>query len=159
LAPLAAKVKNETRYPSEDILWTVLHDILGEERYAHLSPARQILLRNLLPGLEGLTPRQEAYVRHRASVDFVIYNRVSNRPVLAIEVDGFAFHEDNPAQLARDALKNEIRAARGLPLLRLPTTGSGEEDRIWRALDDAEAALAAAPSPRLDPFPRAQESS
>ncbi len=98
-------------------------------------------------------------MRHRASVDFVIYNRVSNRPVLAIEVDGFAFHEDNPAQLARDALKNEIRAARGLPLLRLPTTGSGEEDRIWRALDDAEAALAAAPSPRLNPFPRAQESS
>jgi hypothetical protein len=33
---------------------------------------------------------------------------VSNRPVLAIEVDGFAYHEDNPAQLTRDAIKNEI---------------------------------------------------
>jgi pyrrolidone-carboxylate peptidase len=58
--------------------------------------------------------------------------------VLAVEVDGFAFHENNPAQLARDALKNEILAARRLPLLRLPTTGSGEEERIRRALDDAE---------------------
>jgi pyrrolidone-carboxylate peptidase len=60
-------------------------------------------------------------------------------PVLAVEVDGFAFHENNPAQLVRDALKNDILAARGLPLLRLPTTGSGEEDRIRRALDNAEA--------------------
>ena len=138
LAPLAARVRNETRYRSEDIVWTVIQDILAEERYAHLSPVRQVLLRNLLPGLDGLTPQQEAYVRHRASVDFVVYNRVSNRPVLAIEVDGFAFHENNPAQLARDAVKNEVLAARGLPLLRLPTTGSGEEGRIRRALDDAE---------------------
>jgi hypothetical protein len=37
----------------------------------------QVLLRNLLFGLDGLTPRQEAYVRNRASVDFVVYNRVS----------------------------------------------------------------------------------
>jgi hypothetical protein len=83
LAPLAARVRNETRYRSEDIVWTVIQDILVEERYAHLSPVRQVLLRNLLPGLDGLTPQQEAYVRHRASVDFVVYNRVSNRPVLA----------------------------------------------------------------------------
>jgi very-short-patch-repair endonuclease len=138
LAPLAARVRNETRYRSEDIVWTVLHDILAEERYAHLAVVRQVLLRNLLSELDGLTPQQEAYVRHRASIDFVVYNRVSNRPALAIEVDGFAFHENNPAQLARDALKNEIVAARGLPLLRLPTTGSGEENRIRRALDEAE---------------------
>ena len=77
----------------------VLHDILTEDR-----PPRAVrLLRNLLAGLDGLTPRQEAYVLHRASVDFVRHgNRVSNRPVLAVEVDGFAFHENNPAQLARD---------------------------------------------------------
>jgi AAA domain/Protein of unknown function (DUF2726) len=139
LQPLAARVRNETGYRSEDIVWTVVHDILAEERYAHLAPVRQVLLRNLLPGLDGLTQEQESYVRHRASVDFVVYNRVSNRPVLAVEVDGFACHENNPAQLARDTLKNEILAARGLPLLRLPTTGSGEENRIRRALDDAEA--------------------
>jgi hypothetical protein len=52
--------------------------------------------------------RQETFVRHRASVDFVVYNRVTNHPLLAIEVDGFAFHENNPAQLKRDTLKDEI---------------------------------------------------
>lgn len=77
-------------------------------------------------------------MRHRASVDFVVYNRVTNDPLLAIEVDGFAFHENNPAQLERDAIKDEIFRAHRMPLLRLPTTGSGEDQRIRNALDDAE---------------------
>ena len=84
-------------------------------------------------------------MRHRASVDFVVYNRVSNRPVLAIEVDGFAYHENNPAQLVRDTIKKEILDARRLRLLRLATTGSDEERRIREALNDAEEA--AVPDP------------
>ena len=98
-----------------------------------------MLLQNLLPDLGRLTPAQRAYVQHRASVDFVVYNRVTNQPLLAIEVDGFAFHENNPDQRARDALKNEILDAHQMPLLRLPTTGSRERQQIRRALDDAEA--------------------
>jgi very-short-patch-repair endonuclease len=78
-------------------------------------------------------------VAHRASVDFVIYNLVTNRPLLTIEVDGFAYHENNPAQLERDSLKDEILHTYGMPLLRLPTTGSGEEQRIRTALDQADA--------------------
>jgi hypothetical protein len=77
-------------------------------------------------------------MRHRASVDFVVYHAVGNRPILAIEVDGFGFHENSRAQLGRDALKNAIFRTRGMPLLRLSTTGSEEEARIRQALDEAE---------------------
>jgi hypothetical protein len=139
LLPLAARLRKELKYPSEDIVWTVLHDIIAEPEYAHLTVSPQVLLQNLLPSLVRLTPEQTAYVRHRASVDFVVYNRVTNQPLLAIEVDGFAFHENNPDQLARDKLKNEILAAHQLQLLRLPTTGSGEHQKIRQALDNAEA--------------------
>ncbi|MGH3585211.1 MAG: AAA domain-containing protein, partial [Pseudonocardia sp.] len=139
LRPLAARLRNEMAYRSEDIAWTALHDILAEDRYTHLTVSPQVLVANLLRDRRGLTPRQESYVRNRASVDFVVYNRVTNEPLLAIEVDGFAFHENNPTQLERDALKNEIFRARRLPLLRLPTTGSGEDRRIRQALDEAEA--------------------
>ncbi|WP_312864466.1 AAA domain-containing protein [Saccharopolyspora phatthalungensis] len=139
LRPLAARLKKELKYPSEDIIWTVLHDILAEQQYAHLTVSCQILLRNLLSDLSRLTPEQLAYVRNRASVDFVVYNRVTNQPLLAIEVDGFAFHENNPAQLKRDLVKNEILRAYQMPLLRLPTTGSREAQRIREALDHAEA--------------------
>lgn len=126
-------------YKSEDIIWTALHDILAEDRYAHLTVGHQVLVRNLLVDLSRLTPRQEAFVQRRASVDFVVYNRVTNHPLLAIEVDGFAFHENNPAQLERDTLKNEILQIHQMPLLRLPTTGSLEDQRIRLALDAAEA--------------------
>lgn len=139
LRPLAARLRNEMKYKSEDIIWTALHDILAEDRYAHLTVSHQILVRNLLVDLSRLTPRQEDFVQRRASVDFVVYNRVTNQPLLAIEVDGFAFHEDNPIQLERDAIKDEILLAHQMPLLRLATTGSGENLRIRQALDAAEA--------------------
>ena len=139
LGPLAARLRKELKYPSEDIIWTVLHDIIAEQRYEHMNVSSQVLLRNLLTDLGGLTPAQQAYVQHRASVDFVVYNRVTNQPLLAIEVDGFAFHENSPDQRARDALKDEILDAHQMPLLRLPTTGSREGQRIRQALDNAEA--------------------
>jgi hypothetical protein len=139
LEPLAARLRRELRYPSEDIIWTVLREILAEQRYAHLTVSCQVLLRHLLPDLSGLTPEQTAYVKHRASVDFVVYNRVTNQPLLAIEVDGFAFHENKPDQLVRDADKNEILRAHQMPLLRLRTTDSGEYRRIRHELDKAEA--------------------
>ena len=80
----------------------MLHDILAEERYAHLTASAQVLLQNLLPNLNGLTARSgRSTCGDRASVDFVVYNRVTNQPLLAIEVDGFAFHENRPGQRAR----------------------------------------------------------
>jgi hypothetical protein len=139
LRQLKARLRHELKYQSEDIIWTVLHEIIAEQRYAHLTVSFQVLLRNLLPGLSRLTAAQLAYVKHHASVDFVVYNRVTNQPLLAIEVDGFAFHENNPEQLARDARKNAILEAHQMPLLRLATTGSGEERRIRQELDNAEA--------------------
>jgi hypothetical protein len=117
----------------------VLQDILTEPRYTHLTVIPQVLLRNLISDPATLTPAQLAYVRHRASVDFVVYNRVTNQPLLAIEVDGFEFHENKPEQRARDALKDEILNARQIPPLRLSTTGSREPQRIRQALNDAEA--------------------
>jgi len=138
LGPLAARLRKELKYPSEDIIWTVLFDIIAEQRYAHMTVSSQVLLRNLLPDLSRLTLAQRAYVQHRASVDFVVYNRITNQSLLAIEVDGFAFHEDRPDQQARDAVKDEILDAHQMPLLRLPTTGSQEYQQIRQALDNAE---------------------
>jgi very-short-patch-repair endonuclease len=139
LRPLATRLRRELKYPSEDIIWTVLHDIIAEQQYAHMAASSQVLLRNLLPDLSRLTLAQRSYVQHRASVDFLVYNRVTNQPLLAIEVDGFAFHENNPDQRARDERKDAILDAHQMPLLRLPTTGSREHQQIRRALDNAEA--------------------
>lgn len=135
LRTLKKRLRGEMPNPAEDIVWTLLHDILEEEPYVGLRTQPQLLLRNLLPDLGRLTAEEAAFVSHGASVDFVVYRGISRTPLLAIEVDGFAYHENDPRQLARDALKDAILAEHGLPLLRLPTTGSGEAERIREALD------------------------
>ena len=137
LQPLAARMQTASAFASENIMWTLLLDILAEEPYKDFAIARQVILRNLLPDLSGLTTAQAAYVRNRASVDFVIYNRITYRPVLAIEVDGFAFHEGDEKQKVRDSLKDEILLAHSVQLLRLPTTGSGEPNLIRQRLSAA----------------------
>lgn len=135
LNSLAGRLRRTTRYRSEDIGWTVLNDVLADPAYVGLEAVPQVLLINLFADLAGLSEEQAAYVRNRASVDFVVYNKVTKRPLLAIEVDGFAWHENNPIQRARDALKDRIFQHYDLSLLRLKTTGSGEEARIRARLD------------------------
>jgi hypothetical protein len=137
LQPLARRLETSRPYKSENIMLTLLHEILAEDPYTDCLVACQVLLRNLLPDLARLTPEQAAYARRRASIDFVIYNKIAMQLALAIEVDGFEFHENNPAQQVRDSLKNAICAVYGRRLRRLPTTGSGEADLIRRELDAA----------------------
>ncbi|GAA0846313.1 hypothetical protein GCM10008915_52290 [Bifidobacterium pullorum subsp. gallinarum] len=48
------------------------------------------------------------FVRNRSSVDIVIYHKLDRSLALAIEVDGFAFHENNPEQLKSDEKKKKF---------------------------------------------------
>ena len=60
---------------------------------------------------------------------------MTGRLVLAIEIDGWQYHGNSEQQQQRDARKDSIMAAYGVPVLRLPTNGSGEERLIREALD------------------------
>lgn len=69
-----------------------------------------------------------------AHVDFMIYNKISKKPVLAIEVDGFKYHKEGTRQAQRDKMKDHIFKSYNIPLLRLPTNGSGEREKIEEML-------------------------
>ncbi|WP_433193992.1 AAA domain-containing protein [Nocardia sp. CA-107356] len=135
LRPLMARIRRRSRFLSEDIIATVLEGLLQEQNYLGLAIRTEVLVRNLLPDISKLTAVEARYVNNRARFDFVVFNRVTKRWVCAIEVDGFEHHENDPAQLARDALKNNVCTKYRIPLLRLPTTGSEEIPRIRAALD------------------------
>jgi superfamily I DNA and/or RNA helicase len=126
---------NSSRHKSENIMHTLLDMILQESRYKDFQLANQVLLLNLFPNLTILEEEEQRFVRHRASVDFVVYHKFDNSPALAIEVDGFAFHENNPKQLERDKKKEKIFEKYGVSLYRFPTTGSGEETKLRELLD------------------------
>lgn len=68
-------------------------------------------------------------------LDFLIYNRIGKKPVLAIEVDGYEYHNEETVQASRDLLKNHIMELYEIPLLRVKTNGSGEREKIIEMLD------------------------
>ena len=68
-------------------------------------------------------------------LDFLIYNRISKKPVLAIEVDGYEFHKKDTVQASRDLLKDHIMDLYEIPLLRFKTNGCGEREKIVGMLD------------------------
>lgn len=68
-------------------------------------------------------------------LDFLIVNRVSKQPVLAIETDGYSYHNNATEQHQRDLMKDHILSSYGLPLLRLSTKGSGEKAKVLYVLN------------------------
>ena len=92
-------------------------------------------LRLLITSATNLTPEQKQYAsRSWTHLDFLVYDTVSHKAKLAIEVDGNQFHHAESIQGQRDSLKNTILSSIGLPLLRLSTTGSQEKEKIAQAL-------------------------
>ena len=89
----------------------------------------------LIRDYEKLTIEERRYATHpNTHVDFLIYNRITKAPVLAIEVDGFHDHKQGTRQAERDRMKDDIFAKYAIPLLRLPTNGSGEIQKIKNIL-------------------------
>jgi hypothetical protein len=134
LISLKAKMNPHARYQSEEAIRVLLEEILIQPDYEQYSYVHGMLLRNLLNNVELLTPEELSFVNHRASLDFVVFYKHGKTCALVIEVDGVAFHENNPEQLRRDALKDAILVKYKIPILRLPTNGSGEREKIEKAL-------------------------
>ena len=62
-------------------------------------------------------------------------SRIGKKPVLAVEVDGYEYHNEKTVQASRDLMKNHIMELYEIPLLRFVTNGSGEKERIIEMLD------------------------
>jgi ATP-binding protein len=130
-----AKWADRRRSPAENVAEQCLRDVLAEARYARFGYQTQVFLRDALPNTRRLNEEQRSFVFRDSALDFGVYSRVTKRLLLAIEVDGWTFHGMNEEQQRRDALKDSIMSAYGVPVLRLPTIGSGEEQKIREALE------------------------
>ncbi len=97
-----------------------------------------VSLAALVKDYAPLTEDECEYARNPLThIDFLLFGQMDKQPILAIEVDGTAFHRTGSKQEARDEKKNSIMEKCGLPLLRLPTDGSREEEKIRSALQTA----------------------
>ena len=130
------KHKKVSDYDSENLMYALIEDIICDDMYASLDVVCHFPLKMLIKNLELLTKQERFYVQNPAShLDFLIYNRIGKKPVLAIEVDGYQYHKKGTAQIARDRMKDHIMRLYGIPLLRFQTNGSGEKEKIVEMLD------------------------
>ena len=131
-----AKWADRRRSPAENVADLCLREVLADPKYSTFGYHTEVPLWEALQNTRRLSEEQRAFVFTDSALDFGVFSRVTGRLVLAIEVDGWEYHGNNKEQQQRDARKDSIMAAYGVPVLRLPTNGSGEERRIREALDE-----------------------
>lgn len=131
LDKLSKSLLNRRKYKSEQIMDTILYKEFMKDEYIDYEYTGECLLRELLKNMDNLTEREKRIINNRASIDFVIFDKMDKKPRLLIEVDGFEYHENKPEQIERDKLKNSIVEKNNLKLLRFETgRKSYDEDKI-----------------------------
>lgn len=121
---------------SENLMYSVIRDVLCYERFSKYDVVMHIPLRMILSDLQKLNTRELSFAtNHLSHVDFLIFSRLTHQPLLVVEVDGFTYH-NNEKQKERDRIKNEILSKYSIPILRLSTIGSGEKEKLISALDN-----------------------
>lgn len=120
---------DDSRFKAEQIVASLLRDLLSQDSYRSMMFHSQIALNQLVSVEQGdFSPSEKSFMRNRASCDFVIYYKVGKTPLGVIEVDG-GYHQES-IQIERDELKNSILKKCNLPLLRLRTIDSDIEGKL-----------------------------
>lgn len=130
--------ESESEYESENLTFNLIEKIrTSYPHLSHIKALRNYPLRYLISDTSALSEREAKYALHPSThIDFLIINRVTKEPLLAIETDGYSFHNEQTEQFKRDCMKDKILENYGLPLLRLSTVGHSEEQRIVSALNN-----------------------
>ncbi len=129
------KHKRISEYDSENLMYSVIQEVLSEEALSSIGCAVHVSLATLVRDYEPMTEEERKYARNPLThVDFLLFNQMDKQPVLAIEVDGIGIHEAGSKQAERDMKKNSVLEKCAVPLLRLRTDGGGEKEKIRTAL-------------------------
>ena len=126
-----------SEYDSENLTFSLIENILSNyPKFSHLGVFCHTPLRNVIRDWSFLNEQERKFISHYSThLDFLIINHVTKKPVLAIETDGYTYHNNETEQYQRDLLKNHILDVYGLPLLRLRTNESREKEKIVNCLN------------------------
>ena len=130
------KYKKVSEYDSENLMYSLIEEIIANNRYSSLDVVCHFPMNMLIKNPKLLNEQECRYAMNPAThLDFLIYNRIAKRPVLAIEVDGYEYHKEGTTQASRDLLKKHILELYEIPLLRFKTNGSREKEKIVEMLE------------------------
>ncbi len=123
-----------SEYDSENLAYKMIQDILKDYPDYALTCFEPLSM--VVRDVSKLDAEELRYAYNPGThLDFLVYNKMSKQPVLAIEVDGFKYHKVGTVQHERDIKKNHILEKCGLKLVRLGTNESGEKEKITGAFN------------------------
>lgn len=127
-----------SEYASENMTYHLIDSILtSDNRFSGLKVLCHIPLRQIIKDTSFMSQEELTYAgNYNTHVDFLIINGISKKPVLAIETDGYSFHNDTTEQRRRDKMKDHIFTLYSIPLLRLSSKGSSERKKIIEQLNN-----------------------
>lgn len=92
-------------------------------------------LSDLLNDYTGFDNDELKYIKNpRTHVDFVIFDKITHKPKVCIEVDGTKYHDYAPKQISHDEIKDRALMQNKIPILRLKTNHSDEINKIIKCL-------------------------
>lgn len=125
-----------SRHDSETIMYYTIKKVLQLDEYKSYEVMDiSYPLRKIVKDRSILTPEEIKFVDCNSHIDFMIYDKYDKTPVLAIEVDGYKFH-NRKEQIIRDQKKNSILKKCNIPLLRFATNECKEEERLIDKLNE-----------------------
>lgn len=133
-----SKKKSVSGYESENLMNIIIEKVLSQPMFQGLGRVIHQPLKMLIKDPSKLTEDECKYAMNILThTDFIIFNKVDKRPILVVEVDGYTYHANNPKQLERDKMKDDILRKYGIPILRIKTNESGEERKLNDKLMEA----------------------
>ena len=122
---------NISKYPSENIAYRMIREVL--QKCPSLNVFFEYPMNHLIRDYSKISdkPALFNYAKHPSThIDFLITNRITKTPVLAIEIDGANFHKQESVQAERDRMKDCILERYGIDCVRFSTKGSNERERL-----------------------------
>ena len=130
--------KRVSEYDSENIAYAVIEKILSMPEFSKIDCAIHFSMATLIRDYSLLSDREARYASNPLThIDFLLFNKLDKKPVMAIEIDGTRYHAEGSRQAERDLMKNSVLEKYGLPLLRIRTNESNVENRIIMELREA----------------------
>ena len=118
-------------------MYNTLTQALKELELHNLSVVCHYPLSKLISSWSALNEEEQTFAKSPfAHIDFLIYNNITKRPQMAIEVDGWSFHKESSVQEVRDKLKDSILSKYALPLYRISTTDTITINSIKKQLEE-----------------------
>ena len=124
-----------SEYLSENIIYDTLVKAIDKVQISNCDVVCHYPLSRLITDFNGLETQEIAFISNALShVDFLVYNSITKKPLMTIEVDGWKYHNQSEVQQSRDKLKDNILSKYGLKPYRISTVDTVNVETIEEML-------------------------